>query len=238
MLEGRVLPARATFVLHIEEGDWRIVQYHLSLGVADEDAFGIDLTKSIAAIVEEVREERPELRSSASARGGIVTLMFTDIVDSTVVNHALGDTAWLEVLREHDRVIRFATESHGGEVVKRLGDGSMLAFPSARRAVSCAVAILSGVEAALGKREPPIRIRIGLHLGEPLRDADDFFGSAVNLAARVSAVAGPSEILVSDVVADVLSQGGDIVLGEGREVELKGFPGRRRVFEVQGQLSS
>jgi class 3 adenylate cyclase len=231
-LDGEEIPARATFVLHIEHGDWRIVQYHLSLAVADEEAFGVDLTKSIAAIVEEVQEERPELRSSAKALNGIVTLMFTDVVDSTVINQLLGDRAWLEILREHDRLITTAAESHGGEVVKRMGDGSMLAFPSARRAVSCAVEIRSNIAAAMGGLDPPIRIRMGLHLGEPLRDADDFFGSAVNFAARVSAAAGPGEILVSDVVADVLNQGGDVTLGEGREVELKGFPGRRRVFEV------
>ena len=231
-LEGEEIPARATFVLHIEHGDWRIVQYHLSLAVADEEAFGVDLTKSIAAIVEEVQQERPELRSSAKATDGIVTLMFTDIVDSTVMNQILGDRAWLELLREHDRLISTAADSHGGEVVKRMGDGSMLAFPSARRAVACAVEIRSAVTAALGELDPPIRIRIGLHLGEPLRDADDFFGSAVNFAARVSAAARPGEILVSNVVADVLNLGGDFALGEGRDVELKGFLGRHRVIEV------
>jgi adenylate cyclase len=233
-LDGEEIPARATFVFHVEHGDWRIVQYHLSLAVADEEAFGVDLTKSIAAIVEEVQEERPQLRSSAKAMDGIVTLMFTDVVDSTVINQQMGDKAWLEMLREHDRLISTAAESHGGEVVKRMGDGSMLAFPSARRAVSCALEIRSNIAAAMGGLEPPIRIRMGLHLGEPLRDADDFFGSAVNFAARVSAAAGPGEILVSDVVADVVHQGGGVTLGQGREVDLKGFAGRRRVFEVPG----
>lgn len=233
-LDEEEIPARATFVLRIEHGDWRIVQYHLSLAVADKEAFGVDLTKSIAAIVEEVQEERPELRSSAKATEGIVTLMFTDIVDSTVINQVLGDRAWLEILREHDRLISAAAESHGGEVVKRMGDGCMLAFPSARRAVSCAVEIRSGIAAAMGELDPPIRIRIGLHLGEPLRDADDFFGSAVNFAARVSAAARPGEILVSDVVAGILDLGGEVALGEGRDVELKGFRGPCRVFEVPG----
>lgn len=202
--------------------------------MADKEAFGVDLTKSIAAIVEEVQEERPELRSSAKATEGIVTLMFTDIVDSTVINQVLGDRAWLEMLRKHDQLISAAADSHGGEVVKRMGDGSMLAFPSARRAVSCAIEIRSGIAAAMGELDPPIRIRIGLHVGEPLRDADDFFGSAVNFAARVSAAARPGEILVSDVLAGILDLGGEVSLGEGREVELKGFRGRCRVFEVPG----
>jgi class 3 adenylate cyclase len=226
----QLIPARATFVLHLEHGDWRIVQYHLSLPVSDEQALGVDLTKSLAAIVDDVTQHRPELRSVTASGDGVVALAFTDIVDSTALNRSLGDEAWLAVLKEHDRVIDTATTQHGGEVVKHIGDGSMLVFPSAVRGLACSVEIRRDIRSAFGNMDPPIRMRIGLHLGEPLRDADDFYGTAVNFAARVSSAAQPDEILVSQVMAFVIGEGGGIDLGSGRDVELKGFPGRHRVY--------
>src|SRR5262249_3306052 len=109
----------------------------------------------------------------------------------------------------------------------------MVVFSSARRAVLCAVAIqraLAGYSAQ--HPEEPIRVRIGLHTGEVIKDADDFFGKNVILAARITSVALGGEILVSSVLRELVESGGDLHFGEGREVVLKGISGVRRVFEV------
>ena len=95
-----------------------------------------------------VQREQPDL-STTIAADGTVTIAFTDIVDSTVLIARLGDQAWLDVIRRHNGVIEQATTAHGGTVVETQGDGSMLAFSSARRAVSCAVTIQREIETSL-----------------------------------------------------------------------------------------
>ena len=91
---------------------------------------------------------------------------FTDIVDSTVLIRRLGDHAWLPLLRRHNAVIEDATAAHGGTVVETEGDGSMLAFSSARRAVSCAKSIQREMGGAVADGAPPIRVGIGVHTGD------------------------------------------------------------------------
>jgi adenylate cyclase len=160
-----------------------------------------------------------------------VTIVFTDIVDSTLMLGRLGDQGWLDVLRRHNAVIEGATSAHSGTVVETQGDGSMLAFASARRAVACAIAIQREVDRAFADDSPPIRVRIGLHTGDALREADRFFGTTVHYAARVASQALGGEVLVSGLVRDLVSAG-DVVFLESREVELKGLAGSHRLFAV------
>jgi hypothetical protein len=130
---------RFTAVLHLEHGDWKIVQWHSSIPSTNEE-HGLFLTKSVDDIAESVNESRPDL-SSTSAPDGTVTIAFTDIEDSLKLNAFMGDQRWLEVLRVHNDVVMQVTADHGGTVVKGQGDGFMLAFASARRALTCAQAI-------------------------------------------------------------------------------------------------
>src|SRR5439155_8632839 len=148
-----------------------------------------DIRTSIDAVAEAVEDERPDL-SGATAPDGTVTIMFSDIEGSTEMTERLGDRRWLEVLREHNAVIRSEVRAHGGFEVKAQGDGFMVAFSSARRALDCAIA----VQRAFGSRadedpEEAIRVRIGMHTGEAIRERDDFFGRNVILAARIAAQA-------------------------------------------------
>ncbi len=108
----------------------------------------------------------------------------------------------------------------------------MVAFGGARRAVQCAVAIQRAFLRHNESAEQSIRLRIGVHTGEAVREADDFFGRHVNLAARVGGEARGGEILVSSVVRELLRGVGDIRFAEEREVELKGLAGRHRVLTV------
>ena len=161
-----------------------------------------------------------------------MTIVFTDIVDSTVLLSRLGDHAWLEVLRRHNKVIRDAAAAHGGTVVETQGDGSMLAFSSARRAVACAQAIQTEIDDAFAETSPPIRVRIGIHTGDALHEADHFYGTTVHYAARVASNALGGEVLVSNLVRELVA-GSGVDFRESREVELKGLDGSHQLFAVR-----
>ena len=228
--EGERIEARATYVLHLERGEWKVVHVHWSFPQANLDVLGRSLTVTLEELEKTVQREQPDL-STTLATDGTVTIAFTDIVDSTVMIGRLGDQAWLDVLRRHNAVIEDATTAHGGTVVETQGDGSMLAFSSARRAVACAVTIQREIDRAFADRSPPVRVRIGVHTGDALQEADHFFGTTVHYAARVASQASGGEVLVSSLVRELLS-GADVGFLESREVELKGLAGSHRLFAV------
>jgi class 3 adenylate cyclase len=178
--------------------------------------------------------ERPDLRRAA-APDGTVTILFSDIEGSTALNERLGDVRWHELLRAHHAVVREQVRAHGGFEVKSQGDGFMVAFPSARRALHCARAIQGAIDSYLGEHpDGPIRVRIGLHTGEAIRDQADFYGRNVVLAARIADAARGGEILASSVVKELTESAGDVRFADGRDVELKGVEGTFRVYNVVG----
>jgi adenylate cyclase len=232
-LDGREASGdlRATYVLHLERGEWKIVQVHWSRSdTVNVDLLGMELPVSLQQLENAVQLERPDLTGSAAA-DGTVTLVFTDIVDSTVLTARLGDEAWMETVRRHHQVIRECAEAHGGTVVETQGDGAFLAFGSARRAVSCAMDIQGAIGRAFAGASPPIRVRIGLHTGDALHEEDRFFGTTVNYAARVAGQALGGEVLVSSIVSELV-RGSGIEFLESRDVELKGIEGTQRLFAV------
>ena len=227
---GGTVEYRFTCVLHLEHGDWKIVNWHSSIPVRNED-HGFLLTKSVDEIAEAVSESRPDL-SASSAADGTVTIAFTDIEDSLRLNAFLGDRRWLDVLRAHNEVVERTSDEHGGTVVKNQGDGFMLAFASARRAVTCAQAIEAAVADTFRDPGSPIHVRIGLHVGETVHEGDDHFGHAVNYAARVASAASGGEIVVSSLVYGLLAHTGAFEFGAAREVELKGIEGPQLVYPL------
>ena len=196
---------------------------------------GLDATTSIDFMIEAVASEQPDIAAHA-APDGKVTILFSDIENSTLINERLGDKRWLEVLRGHNTLFRRLVSAHGGYEVKNQGDGFMLVFPDSRRAVECAIAIqreLADTELAEGER---LRVRMGLHAGEAIREEGDFFGRSVVLAARIAAQARGGEILVSEDLkrrAETDGDAGDAPeFDDGREVELKGLAGTHRVYRA------
>jgi class 3 adenylate cyclase len=160
-----------------------------------------------------------------------VTLLFSDIEGSTRLNDALGDAAWLDVLEEHNAIVRRACAEHGGTEVKSAGDGFMLAFSRPEDGLACAVAL----QRALAERdaagvETPVRVRIGVHTGPAIRRGRDFFGRNVVIAARIADQATGGEILVSEALLD--GAGGPDGHGARRELELKGLAGTYPVRAV------
>jgi class 3 adenylate cyclase/tetratricopeptide (TPR) repeat protein len=168
---------------------------------------------------------------------GTVTIVFTDVVGSTDLTMALGDTAAQEVLRVHRELVRQQIKSSGGYEVKGTGDGFMVAFQSARRAVECAIGVQRSISDH-NQRQPAGQralIRIGMNAGEVIREDADMFGSAVNAAARVAAKAGGDQILVSETVKSLLGAAKDLQFTDRGRFRLKGFPERWRLFEVVWQ---
>jgi class 3 adenylate cyclase len=153
----------------------------------------------------------------------LATVLFTDIVGSTRKATELGDRRWRELLAQHDALVRRELRRFRGEELKTIGDGFLATFDGPARAVACADAI-RGSAHGLG-----ISVRAGVHTGECELIGDDIAGIAVNIAARISAIADADEVLVSRTVTD-------LVYGSGLEfedrglVELKGVPDAWQLF--------
>jgi class 3 adenylate cyclase len=220
------ITTRSTLVLREEGAHWRIVHWHISMPVSNEDALGVGLTTSVEEILTMVQDE--PLPTTAMAPDGTVTIVFTDIEGSTALMESLGEQSWLELLDWHDAAVRRQTALFGGTVVKGQGDGFMLAFAATGAAAASAVAIqhsLSGGWAGV-----PVAVRVGMHAGNAKVEGGDFFGRTVVIAARVSGAASGGEILVSQTVQEGLS--GAFALGEARSLSLKGLAGHHAVFPV------
>ncbi len=203
--------------------------------LAAQGVGGTAVTASIDLVAAAVSMERPDLRPHASPEG-TVTILFSDIEGSTSANERLGDRRWLEVLRAHNRIVRREVAAQRGFEVKAQGDGFMIAFGSARRAVLCAVGIQRALtEYSETHPEETVLVRIGLHTGEVVKEGEDFFGTNVALAARIASTAQGAEILVSGLLKDLLESSGDVEFGPGREIELKGVSSPRRVHEIVWQ---
>jgi class 3 adenylate cyclase len=158
--------------------------------------------------------------------------MFSDIEGSTAMADRLGDKRFMAVLREHNAIVRKQIATHGGFEVKSEGDGFMVAFQSAGKALACASAIQTALAERNGSAEEPVKVRMGLHVGEVIKEGEDFFGRNVIMAARVAAQASGGEILASSVVKALLS-GSDVTWGEKRTLELKGLSGEHEIWAVE-----
>jgi class 3 adenylate cyclase len=135
------------------------------------------------------------------------------------------------VLRAHNAVVRDCIREHGGYEVKSQGDGFMIAYPSAVEGLRCAIEMERRLANARDIGEP-LRVRIGLHTGEAIREGDDFYGRSVALAARLGQRAEGGQILTSSIVRDLATGSNGLAFEEVGELELKGLRYRQRVFAV------
>jgi class 3 adenylate cyclase len=165
------------------------------------------------------------LRTDMQKRS-LLTLLFTDIVESTKMIERLGDEAWYHLLMKHNAVVRARLAAFGGREVKCAGDGFFAVFNAAVSAIHCAAGIRSSLQ-ALG-----MRIRCGLHTSECLVEGSQVNGLAVHIAARIASAARPSEILVSRAVKD-LAAGADIVFADGHMQLLRGLSDEHELFTVK-----
>jgi class 3 adenylate cyclase len=178
------------------------------------------------AILDEIEEFLTGVRPVHALDRALATVLFTDIVSSTERAAALGDDAWTRILDRHDAVVAREVERHRGRRINTTGDGMLATFDGPARAVRCAQAICEGV------RPLGIEVRAGLHTGEIELRGADIGGIAVHIGQRVSALAGPSEVLVSSTVKDLVAGSGIRFTDRGAHV-LKGVPDQWRVFAVE-----
>jgi len=175
------------------------------------------------AVIGELEEVLTGARSVAEPDRVLATVMFTDICGSTERAAELGDARWRELLGSHQAAVRRELERFRGREVKTLGDGSLATFDGPARAIQCGGAI---TEAA---RSSGLEVRIGLHSGEVEVMDDDVGGIAVHIAARVGALAGAGEVLVTSTVKDLVAGSGISFTDRGAH-ELKGIPDEWRLF--------
>jgi class 3 adenylate cyclase len=178
-------------------------------------------------IIDEIEEFLTGARHRSDPDRALATILFTDIVSSTERTAKDGDERWHALVERHDDVVRAEIERYGGRAVKTLGDGFLAVFDGPAKAIRAARA-MNDVVLALG-----IQIRAGVHAGECDRRGEDLAGIAVNVAARIVALAEPGEVLVSSTVRE-------LVLGSGLEFAdrgshtLKGVPDEWHLFAVTG----
>jgi class 3 adenylate cyclase len=175
----------------------------------------------------EIQEFLTGARDAPEPERILATVLFTDIVDSTRMASELGDHGWRELLERHQREVREALGRFEGREVKSTGDGFLSTFDGPARAIRCARAIVES-SGGLG-----IRVRAGLHTGECEAMGDDIGGIAVHIAARVSALAEPGEVLVSRTVKDLVAGSGIEFTDRGAHA-LKGVPDSWQLHAVAG----
>jgi pimeloyl-ACP methyl ester carboxylesterase/class 3 adenylate cyclase len=183
----------------------------------------VPFTGDFGPILDEMEEFLTGARQARPLDRILATVMFTDIVDSTRRAADLGDRRWRELIGRHDELTRSQLDRFRGREVKTLGDGFLATFDGPARAIECACAIRDGV-GSLG-----LDVRAGLHTGECELGGDDVRGMAVNIGARVGALADANEVLVSSTVKDLVV-GADLAFADRGEHDLKGVPGRWRLF--------
>jgi class 3 adenylate cyclase len=184
----------------------------------------LQTTGAIVDWVDDFEEFVTGVRPIGFADRVLATVMYTDIVDSTARASALGDADWKQLLDRHDRLVGREIGRHRGMLVKSTGDGVLARFDGPARAVSCSLAIADAAPGELG-----LEIRAGLHTGEIELRGDDIGGISAHLGARVAALAGPREVLVSRTVRDLVAGSGLSFTDRG-EHELKGVPDRWQIY--------
>jgi class 3 adenylate cyclase/pimeloyl-ACP methyl ester carboxylesterase len=177
------------------------------------------------AVVDEIEGFLTGVRGPAPATRTLATVLFTDIVGSTERASGLGDRGWRDLLDTHHHEIRSVIEHYGGREVDTAGAGFFVTFDGPERAVRAALAAVDAV------RRVGLHIRAGLHTGEVIWSGDNVSGVAVHIGARVAALAGGDEVLVTRTVKD-LALGSTLEFEDAGEHELKGVPERWRLFRV------
>ncbi|MDQ2933820.1 MAG: adenylate/guanylate cyclase domain-containing protein [Chloroflexota bacterium] len=175
--------------------------------------------------VEEIQEFLTGMRDSAAPERVLATVMFVDIVDSTKRAAEIGDRRWVDLLESFYGVVRNELARYRGREIDTAGDGFFATFDGPAQAIRCAMGLIEAVERL------ELQVRVGIHTGEVERIADSVGGLAVVIGARVGALAGPGEILVSRTVTDLVV-GSSMVFEQRGKHQLKGVPGEWELYAV------
>jgi class 3 adenylate cyclase/pimeloyl-ACP methyl ester carboxylesterase len=185
---------------------------------------GDAILREVSTLITEVRDRQADYDRV------LATVLFTDIVGSTEKAAELGDHGWRELVEQHHATIRGLLARYRGVEIDTAGDGFFATFDGPARAVKCAAAILEAV------RPLGIEVRAGVHTGEVDTIAGKVGGLAVIIGSRIAALAGPSEVVVSSTVKDLVA-GSGLAFEDAGEHELKGVPDRWHLYQVVGPSS-
>ena len=181
----------------------------------------------VEAIIDEIEEFLTGARGSLEPQRVLATILFTDIVGSTSQAAKLGDRRWHDLLNLHDRTVRQELVRFRGREINTTGDGFVAAFDGPARAIRSALAIAAAV------RQFGIDVRAGIHTGECEVSGTSLAGIALHIGARVAAIAGPGEVLVSHTVKDLVAGSGIVFANRGSH-PLRGIPGEWTIFAATG----
>jgi len=189
----------------------------------------VESRKEYQETIREFLWEQSSPSSEAAIGTGTAIIIFADIVDSTGLTERLGDTAFRDKARALDEAMRAAIRTNGGTAVegKTLGDGVLAVFTSAKQAIACARACHEAAGAA------GLALHAGIHAGDVIREADNVYGGAVNIAARIAATAAAGETLVSATVRELARTSAGVIFEDGGEHSLKGIDNPVRVWAVR-----
>jgi class 3 adenylate cyclase len=197
--------------------------------------------KAVEAVLRFFAEDTPEAAADLPALSGTSVILFADIADSTALTERLGDAAFREKARELDEALRNAIASNGGQAIdgKLLGDGVLATFGAAREAIACAAEMHRLATGAGGGLDPrplthdPLLLHVGIHAGDVIRESNNVYGGAVNIAARISGEAAAGETLVSATVRELARTSAGVSFEDRGERELKGVGEPVRVYAVR-----
>ena len=192
---------------------------------ASRDMGGVTDPELLSWTVENVEEFLTGVRHAPEPDRVLATVLFADVVGSTERAAQMGDQRWKELLDRLDTVTRGEIEQVGGRVVNTTGDGHLATFDGPGKAIRCARSLIEAV------RPLGVQLRAGLHTGEVELRGTDVAGIAVHIGARVASLAGPSEVLVSRTVTDLVA-GSGIEFDDRGAHRLKGVPGEWHLFSV------
>ena len=209
---------------HIEEGRYIAARIPEARFVEFPGADHSWWTQDRDPILDEIEEVVTGIRPAAEPNRVLATVLFTDLVRSTERLSSVGDRDWAELLRRHYGAVRRELERFRGREIDTTGDGFFATFDGPARAIRCALAIRESAG------ELGLELRSGLHTGECELFGDKVAGIAVHTGARVAALAGPNEVLVSSTVRDLVS-GAGIEFADRGERDLKGI-GTRQLYSV------
>lgn len=217
-----VLHSEGDRVFPVAQGEYlasHITGAKLVTWPSDDNAATLATDRFMDAVGEFLTGQRP----GPAPDRVLATILFTDIAGSTDRLSSMGDARWRQVLDVHDSVVRQQLARFGGQEINTTGDGFVAAFDGPARAIRCGLALIHDLE------QRGVRIRAGCHTGECERRGDDLAGLAVHIAARIAALAGPTELLVSSTVGDLVL-GSGIEFTDGGQHDLKGVPGSWRLL--------
>jgi class 3 adenylate cyclase len=201
-------------------------------GQIASEIIAVDLA-AVEAFLGRISDPRHALDATAPEMGaGLRAVMFTDIVGSTEMTARLGDAAAFELVRVHNALVRRGLASHHGREVKHTGDGIMAAFDDVADSVRAAAGIQRRFASYNADASESLRVRIGIHAGEPVADHNDLFGATVQLAYRLCSEAEADGVIVSGLVRELSDEDKALFVALG-ERRLKGFAERMLVFRFE-----